>query len=164
MRSRAIACSSNATRSAARIEAWVGSTHAVGHRVIPFLRMNSEIKSRSSSGMRTFCRTVALPWHWFECGPCYSAVTTNSCDGACGSRQHASQTRLMNDELLTETWNSRLKSRMRTQCTANPSTEAITQTASATRSTLLRRIREIRTIASRSVNLGDRHEGEIWGF
>ena len=38
-----IACSSNAARSAASTEPWVGRTHAVGQRVIPLVRINSAI-------------------------------------------------------------------------------------------------------------------------
>src|SRR5690242_1977342 len=38
-RSRAMACSSNATRSAAATKPWVGSTQAVGQRVIPLVRI-----------------------------------------------------------------------------------------------------------------------------
>jgi hypothetical protein len=48
-RSRATACSSSAIRSAAAIKPWVGRTQAVGHRVIPFDRINSAIASPSSS-------------------------------------------------------------------------------------------------------------------
>jgi hypothetical protein len=48
-RSRRSACCSNAVRSAAAIRPWVGRTQAVGHRVIPFDRMNSASASRSSS-------------------------------------------------------------------------------------------------------------------
>src|SRR5215471_4948136 len=40
-RSRAAAYSSNAARSAAATKPWVGRTQAVGHRVIPLVRMNS---------------------------------------------------------------------------------------------------------------------------
>src|SRR5277367_3392767 len=40
-RSRAAAYSSSAVRSAAATEPWVGSTHAVGQRVTPRVRMNS---------------------------------------------------------------------------------------------------------------------------
>jgi hypothetical protein len=47
-RSRPIACSSSAARSARSINAWVGRTHAVGHRVIPLVRMNSATASVSS--------------------------------------------------------------------------------------------------------------------
>jgi hypothetical protein len=50
-RSRSTACSSNATRSAAVIKPWVGSTQAVGQRVIPLVRINSVTASRSSSDM-----------------------------------------------------------------------------------------------------------------
>ena len=48
-RSRATACCSSAIRSAAAIKPWVGRTQAVGHRVIPFDRINSTIASPSSS-------------------------------------------------------------------------------------------------------------------
>src|SRR6516164_3094045 len=48
-RSRATACSFSAIRSAAAIKPWVGRTQAVGHRVIPFDRINSAIASPSSS-------------------------------------------------------------------------------------------------------------------
>ena len=48
-RSRATACSSKAARSAAASNAWVGKTQAVGHRVIPLVRMNSATASPSSS-------------------------------------------------------------------------------------------------------------------
>ena len=47
--SRVTACSSNAARSAAPTNAWVGRTQAVGHRVTPFDRINSAIASQSSS-------------------------------------------------------------------------------------------------------------------
>ena len=40
-RSREAAYSSSAARSAAATEPWVGTTHAVGQRVTPFVRMNS---------------------------------------------------------------------------------------------------------------------------
>ena len=39
----AIACCSNAARSAASTEPWVGRTQAVGQRVIPLVRINSAI-------------------------------------------------------------------------------------------------------------------------
>src|SRR5215472_13022619 len=48
-RSRVAACCSNAARSTAPTNPWVGETQAVGHRVIPFDRMNLAIASRSSS-------------------------------------------------------------------------------------------------------------------
>jgi hypothetical protein len=48
-RSSATACCSSAIRSAAAIKPWVGRTQAVGHRVIPFDRINSAIASPSSS-------------------------------------------------------------------------------------------------------------------
>ena len=48
-RSRVAACFSNAARSASPTNAWVGETQAVGHRVIPFDRMNSATASQSSS-------------------------------------------------------------------------------------------------------------------
>src|SRR5215467_5864437 len=47
-RSRPVACSSSAARSAGSINAWVGRTHAVGHRVMPLVRMNSATASLSS--------------------------------------------------------------------------------------------------------------------
>ena len=51
-RSRAAAYSSNAARSAAATKPWVGRTQAVGHRVIPLVRMNSATTpSQSVSGM-----------------------------------------------------------------------------------------------------------------
>src|SRR5580700_4038085 len=42
-RSRSLRYSSNAARSAAVTEAWVGTTHAVGQRVTPFVRMYSSM-------------------------------------------------------------------------------------------------------------------------
>ena len=48
-RSSVTACCSNAARSVAPSNAWVGETQAVGHRVIPFDRINSAIASQSSS-------------------------------------------------------------------------------------------------------------------
>ena len=42
-RSRSQRYSSNAARSAAVTEAWVGTTHAVGQRVTPFVRMYSSM-------------------------------------------------------------------------------------------------------------------------
>ena len=45
-RSRAMACSCNATRSAAATNPWVGSTQAVGQRVIPLVRINSATASQ----------------------------------------------------------------------------------------------------------------------
>src|SRR6516225_5934647 len=51
-RSRAAAYSFNAARSAAATKPWVGRTQAVGHRVIPLVRMNSATTtSLSVSGM-----------------------------------------------------------------------------------------------------------------
>ena len=82
-RSRVAACSSNAARSAARSNACVGKTQAVGHRVIPLVRMNSATATLSSSDMvhspsaaprQTRClrsnrplangRTVSRPCDW----------------------------------------------------------------------------------------------------
>ena len=48
-RIRVTACSSKAARSAAPTDACVGRTQAVGHRVIPFDRINSAIASQSLS-------------------------------------------------------------------------------------------------------------------
>src|SRR2546423_6148488 len=42
-RSRSLRYSSNAARSASVTEAWVGTTHAVGQRVTPFVRIYSSI-------------------------------------------------------------------------------------------------------------------------
>src|SRR5437588_719786 len=42
-RSRTLRYSSNAARSASVTEAWVGTTHAVGQRVTPFVRIYSSI-------------------------------------------------------------------------------------------------------------------------
>jgi hypothetical protein len=42
-RSRSLRYSSNAARSASVTEAWVGTTHAVGQRVTPFVRMYSSM-------------------------------------------------------------------------------------------------------------------------
>jgi hypothetical protein len=62
--SRETACSSNAARSAAPSKAWVGKTQAVGHRVIPLVRMNSATASASSSVIvcspSTMLRTAVL--------------------------------------------------------------------------------------------------------
>jgi hypothetical protein len=76
-RSRSNACSSNATRSAAGTKPWVGSTQAVGQRVIPLVRINSATASRSFSNIihpalsRTSGRAVIL-----EFAACLAA-----CDG-----------------------------------------------------------------------------------
>src|ERR1700741_955489 len=51
-RSRSLRYSSNAARSAAVTEAWVGTTHAVGQRVTPFVRMYSSMTvSQLASGV-----------------------------------------------------------------------------------------------------------------
>ena len=52
-RSRATAYCSNAIRSAAVINPWVGRTQAVGHRVMPLERINSATTSQSSSDIFT---------------------------------------------------------------------------------------------------------------
>src|SRR5277367_3012722 len=53
-RSRAAAYSSSAVRSAAATEPCVGSTHAVGQRVTPLVRMNS-LTAASPPRSETFC-------------------------------------------------------------------------------------------------------------
>jgi hypothetical protein len=50
-RSRATACSSNATGSAAATKPWVGRTQSVGQRVIPLVRINSATVSQSFLGI-----------------------------------------------------------------------------------------------------------------
>jgi hypothetical protein len=81
-RSRVMACSSNATRSAAATEPCVGRTQAVGHRVIPLVRINSATASQSFSGMihpissRAIGRAVIV-----EFSARLSRGSVASCDG-----------------------------------------------------------------------------------
>ena len=84
-RSRVAACCSNAARSAAPTNAWVGETQAVGHRVIPFDRMNSAIASLSSSDILSpsappiapSCRLLFRLRH-AQTGPCVTNVLVTS--------------------------------------------------------------------------------------
>lgn len=72
-RSRVIAYSASAARSAAATEPWVGTTQAVGQRVTPLARMYSEITA-SKSWSETICTILSLtvgepPYrlrHWME--------------------------------------------------------------------------------------------------